>query len=554
MRLATAGLMLAAALLPACKDGTGSQSRTPAAVAITAGDAQTGTAGAALAAPVAAQVSDSRGRPLSGQVVGFTVLTGAGSVGASTVTTDAQGLARTTWTLGGTVGEQKLEARLVPTSGTGTALADTARATASPAAPTSVTIVGSATRSDTAGRTVADSLTVVVRDGFGNPVPGVTVTFTPSGGGTVSPATAVTRADGTARTAWTLGTTPGTQSVQASIAGAAPVTFTATVIPRNRLQLVTRVPGIILDVDATRVLWMDSVAPLTPVRLFIRAQASGTDQPVATAPAGSLVDAAYLTPYGVVYATRTQELHSGTVYDWRGGTSTIIGYFSPEGTLRVAGSYALWIENVTLRLRDLAANTTTDVAANVRPYASLTAAGAVAYSTTGTPNAVHLYTASGNATVASSVFPYIHWNPATDGTNVVFLMADPNNGAHQAVVLRTPTATDTLTVTSGLPFSYLPYLVTNGWVAYGDPGGVYRRTATGAAQRLATYRGAPEALAADGTLVFRVLTPDLGWVQYIAAPGGAAEALGPGSDTDRAAFVGGTAYIMAGGSLYRVVP
>lgn len=551
MRLATAGLMLAAALLPACGDGTGSQPATPATLAITAGDAQAGAAGAQLAAPVTAQVSDSRGRPLSGQVVSFTVLTGGGSVGAASVTTDAQGLARTTWTLGGPVGEQKLEARLVPASGTGPVLADTARATATPAAATSLTIVGSATRADTAGRTVADSLIVVARDGFGNPVPGVTVTFTPAGGGTVSPATAVTRADGTARTAWTLGATPGTQSVQASIAGAAPVTFTATVIPRSRLQLVTRVPGLILDVDATRVLWMDSAG----TRLSIRGMVSGADQPVATLAPGQTVDAAYLTPYGVVYSTRSPSAHNGIVYDWRGGVPAVIGFFNPEQTLRAAGTYALWLENGTVRLRDLAANTTTDVAANARPFASLTAAGAVAYSTTGTPNAVHLYTpGGGNATVATSVSPYVFWNPATDGTNVVFFMSDPFSGAHEAVVLRTPSATDTLTVASGLPTSYLPYLVTNGWIAYGDPSGVYRRTAAGAPQRLATFRGTPEALAPDGTLLFRVLTPDLGWVHYIAAPGGAAEALGLATDTDRAVFAGGGAYVISGPSLYRVVP
>ncbi|MFL5384232.1 MAG: Ig-like domain-containing protein [Longimicrobiaceae bacterium] len=248
MRWAAAALGVV--MLAACKDGTGLQARTPAQISIINGDGREGKVGTILSVPVIARVADAQGRVAPGEVVSFTVLTGGGSVGAGSVTTDADGLARTTWTLGGAAGEQKLEARLVPASGTGTPLADTARVSALPGSPASIAVVGSATRTDTTGRTVADSLAVVVRDGFGNPVPGITVTFTPSaGGGTVSPTSAATRTDGTARTAWTLGSTAGTQTVTASIAaGATPVSFTATALPNNQLQLVAQVTGSILDV------------------------------------------------------------------------------------------------------------------------------------------------------------------------------------------------------------------------------------------------------------------------------------------------------------------
>jgi hypothetical protein len=232
IRLAAAAV-LGVGMLAACKDGTGSQTRIAVNISIINIDGREGTVGTTLPVTITARVTDSRGRVAPGQGVSFTILTGGGSVGAGSVTTDADGLARTTWILGGTAGEQKIEARVVPASGTGTPLADTARVTALPGPPATLTVAGSATRTDTVGRTVADSLAVLVRDGFGNPVPGITVTFTPSGGGTVSPATAATRADGTTRTAWTLGPTAGTQAVTASITGGASAAFTATALPHG---------------------------------------------------------------------------------------------------------------------------------------------------------------------------------------------------------------------------------------------------------------------------------------------------------------------------------
>ncbi len=71
---------------------------------------------------------------------------------------------------------------------------------------------------------------VLVKDESGDPVPGIRVTFTvASGGGTVQGATALSRADGTAVVGnWILGTTVGTNTLNASVAGLPSVTFTAT--------------------------------------------------------------------------------------------------------------------------------------------------------------------------------------------------------------------------------------------------------------------------------------------------------------------------------------
>jgi hypothetical protein len=62
----------------------------------------------------------------------------------------------------------------------------------------------------------------------GAPVAGITVSWAvTSGGGSVSPTTSVTDADGVAETTWTLGPVPGQQTVTATIEGGVSTTFTA---------------------------------------------------------------------------------------------------------------------------------------------------------------------------------------------------------------------------------------------------------------------------------------------------------------------------------------
>ncbi|HEX5724471.1 MAG TPA: Ig-like domain-containing protein, partial [Longimicrobiaceae bacterium] len=86
-------------------------------------------------------------------------------------------------------------------------------------------------QADTVGRTLADSLAVRVLDARGHPVAGAAVTWTAmTGGGAVSPAAAVSDAEGYARTAWTLGPVPGAQSARVTAPGVTPVGFGATAL------------------------------------------------------------------------------------------------------------------------------------------------------------------------------------------------------------------------------------------------------------------------------------------------------------------------------------
>ncbi len=73
-------------------------------------------------------------------------------------------------------------------------------------------------------------LQVVVTEA-GQPSAGATVTWsTTAAGGSMSPPSGSTNADGVASSTWSLGTVPGAQAASATVAGAAgsPVTFTAT--------------------------------------------------------------------------------------------------------------------------------------------------------------------------------------------------------------------------------------------------------------------------------------------------------------------------------------
>src|SRR4051794_1259425 len=81
------------------------------------------------------------------------------------------------------------------------------------------------------GQVLPEPLVVTVTDGDVASV-GSTVTWSASGGGSVDPTSVVTDASGNASTTWTLGTTSGSQTAQATLTGASgsPVTFTASAV------------------------------------------------------------------------------------------------------------------------------------------------------------------------------------------------------------------------------------------------------------------------------------------------------------------------------------
>ena len=79
-----------------------------AAVSIVSGGSQSGRAGSMLPDPIIAEVTDAGGAPIEGVGVGFTPETGHGTADPASATTDSLGQARAAWTVGDSVGTQKL--------------------------------------------------------------------------------------------------------------------------------------------------------------------------------------------------------------------------------------------------------------------------------------------------------------------------------------------------------------------------------------------------------------------------------------------------------------
>jgi Protein of unknown function (DUF1566) len=106
----TAALLLCTATITfiSCDkdDPTPEPEMVATSIELVSGGSQTAFAEAALTNAVEVQVKDQLGAAFAGEVVKFTVT--EGSVSAATVTTDANGKASVTWTLGATEGTQTL--------------------------------------------------------------------------------------------------------------------------------------------------------------------------------------------------------------------------------------------------------------------------------------------------------------------------------------------------------------------------------------------------------------------------------------------------------------
>ena len=187
------------------------------------GDGQQGQAGEPLAKPFVVSVLDQNDAAFAGAVVSFSVSAGGGTLSAATATTDANGRARTTLTLGNDAGTNTVTATvegLEPVTFTATAIT-----------PHSLTKVSGDGQQGQAGEQLAKPFVVLVLDEDDAAIAGAVITFTVTGGGgTMSSTTATTNASGRAARTLTLGDEPGTNTVDVSVAGLDPVTFTATAV------------------------------------------------------------------------------------------------------------------------------------------------------------------------------------------------------------------------------------------------------------------------------------------------------------------------------------
>jgi len=216
--------LLVGGLALACSSSDSGGSPNPttdiAKTSTNSGDAQSATVGQPLGLPLRVLVT-MNGTAQEG--VDVTWETPSGTIDA-TSTTDVDGVATATWTLGNTSGPVTATATLAGAGGSPV----TFTATADPDAPAEISIAGGDDQDGPISSTLP-ALQAKVADQFGNGVSGVTVTWTvTSGDGTVTPGTSDTDANGIAETELTLGATVGDVTVDADVTGltGSPQTFT----------------------------------------------------------------------------------------------------------------------------------------------------------------------------------------------------------------------------------------------------------------------------------------------------------------------------------------
>ena len=187
----------------------------PTALAVILDDDQSGLTGEGLPNPFVVEVRDQNGAPVGGVPVTFAVNSGDGMLSDTTVTTDAYGQAESTLILGSTPGTNTVEASV---EGISQMVVFNAEASLPLPMPTALSIISGDNQSVLTGEALADPFVVEVRDQNGDPMEGVTVTFIVSaGGGSLSDTSVDTDANGLAQSTLTLGSEPGTNTVEASV-------------------------------------------------------------------------------------------------------------------------------------------------------------------------------------------------------------------------------------------------------------------------------------------------------------------------------------------------
>ncbi|HET9438914.1 MAG TPA: Ig-like domain-containing protein, partial [Longimicrobiales bacterium] len=224
-----------------CGDGTGPSGPGPAAsLTIISGNNIDGPVGTTVGTPLAVRVVDANSRPVPNVLVQFSIPLGGGSLSAAADTSDAEGLASVTWTLGQTAGNARAEARaqgVTPAQ---------FNAIVRAGAPAALQRVSNPPGTSAANFELADSVSVRLTDNFGNPIEGVAVGFSvTAGGGTISHTTRTTSVQGTARVAWRLGAA-GAQALRAA-AGAIEATVDATAAACTETTIA---PGSVLTIGA----------------------------------------------------------------------------------------------------------------------------------------------------------------------------------------------------------------------------------------------------------------------------------------------------------------
>lgn len=217
------GVMLSFGLSACGGDGgpTGNGGGEPASVSVASGDDQRVATARTTLAPLTVKVSDAQGGGVAGQTVSWEVSAGGGSVSTATTVTDSDGEASVSFSAGPDAEENTVTATVADLS--------PATFTITAVTPAAVVVTAGDGQSARTSQPLADDFQVRVTAEDNGPVPNLPVAWTvTSGGGSLSPTSTATDADGRASSRLTLGGTASDNTVTAAPLGLAAVTFNAT--------------------------------------------------------------------------------------------------------------------------------------------------------------------------------------------------------------------------------------------------------------------------------------------------------------------------------------
>jgi PKD repeat protein len=235
-----------------------------------------------------------------------------------------------------------------------------------------------------------------------------------------------------------------------------------------RLNVVTIVPGEILDARGTRVMYVTSGT--TGDRLLIRDTATGNEEEIPVLGRSVRPARAFLLSNGAVFESSPADgdgTQSASL--WRLGVLTDLGPITAD-TLSVSGDFAIFNTGSTLR-RLAATSGAIDVVTTTGEPVNNTVGsdGTVVFWGAGPAHQLFRYR-SGSVTALSNAPTQSHAWPLTDGDNTVFRKSVPNQNIYNIALLEGTTETSLASGLTDTPQPRTDYAIANGWVAFTSPG------------------------------------------------------------------------------------
>lgn len=256
----TVSLSVASSGLPTLTFSATSEAGAATSLSFVSGTGQSAAVGTVLGSPLVVLVRDALGNPIPSGSVTWSIESGGGSVSATTAVTNSEGKSQVTWTVGGSVGLQKVKAQI-----TGTAIEVLFNASVTEGPLDRIVIISGNNQTGPTRGTLPQPLVAELRDRFDNPIVGFPVTWTPgASNGTLSNQVLTSSSTGQVSSNWALGASAGAQTVVLR-SGSKTETFEATATAQP-------VTGLVQQTGNNQSV---AIGTLTPSALVVRATGAG---------------------------------------------------------------------------------------------------------------------------------------------------------------------------------------------------------------------------------------------------------------------------------------